>query len=268
MFRKQMFVAALLSVVALTGPAEAAVEQVSVQVDGMACPFCAYNIEKRVKMLDGVGRDARIVTSVEYGTAKFPWKRRVEFSPEAVRKAIRQAGFTPRAISVTVTGTVKASRVGKSKRTLQLVDRGARLAVSVRPDDRADRLESWDALEAFASEESSNLRVQVEGEVHSGGSGGSWKVILHRWAPLEFGSEVIVEVEDLASEQCSTRIMRTLKELDGVIHAEADHERDRVHIWTMGTPDLSLFRERIETLDFKVTHMHDVDMKDGDVADD
>ncbi len=267
MSRKQIFVAALLSVVALTGPAEAAVEQVSVQVDGMACPFCAYNIEKRVKMLDGVGRDARIVTSVEYGTAKFPWKRRVEFSPEAVRKAIRQAGFTPRAISVTVTGTVKASRVGKSKRTLQLVDKGARLAVSVRPDDRADRLESWDALKAFASEESSNLRVQVEGEVRSGGSGGSWKVILHRWAPLEFGSEVIVEVEDLASEQCSTRTMQTL-ELDGVIHAEADHERDRVHIWTMGTPDLSVFRERIETLGFKVTHMHDVDMKDGDVPDD
>ncbi len=62
--------------------------------------------------------------------------------------------------------------------------------------------------------------------------------------------------------------MRTLKELDGVIHAEADHERGRVHIWIMGTPDLSVFRERIETLGFKVTHMHDVDMKDGDVPDD
>ncbi len=103
-----------LSIGFIAGPALAAVEHVSVRVDGLACPFCAYNIEKRVKTLEGVERDARIVTSIEHGIAKFPWKRLVEFSPEAVRKAIRQAGFTPRAISVTVTGPVKVTRVGKS----------------------------------------------------------------------------------------------------------------------------------------------------------
>ena len=41
------------------------------------------------------------------------------------------------------------------------------------------------------------------------------------------------------------------------IHVEADHETDRVHIWTEGkSPDLRVFRERMATLGFKVTHVH------------
>ncbi len=232
----------------------AAVEQVSVRIDGLACPFCAYNIEKRVKTLDGVERDARIVTSVERGTATFPWKPGVDFDPAAVRKAVRQAGFTPREISVTMTGTVEISREGVARTTL--VDKEVNLAVSVQPDTRADRLESWETLKTLDGR--GNLRVEVEGEVQSSGSGESWKVVLYRWAPLEFGSAVVIEVEDLACEECSTRTMRALRELDGVIHVEADHETDRVSIWTDSkSPDTSVFRERIETLGFEVTHIHE-----------
>ena len=253
MFRKQMLAAALL-MVAPPSLATAAVERVSVRIDGLACPFCTYNIEKRVKTLDGVERDARVVTSVERGIATFPWKPVVAFDPTAVRQAVRQAGFTPREISVTMTGTVEISREGVARATL--VDKEVNLAVSVQPDVRADRLESWETLKTLAGRE--NLRVQVEGEVQSSGSGESWKVVLYRWAPLEFGSAVVVEVEDLASEECSTRTMRALRELDGVIHVEADHETDRVSIWTYGkSPDMSVFRERIETLGFKVTHIHE-----------
>ncbi len=81
----------------------------TVRIDGLACPFCTYNIEKRVKKLDGVERDARIVTSVEHGTARFSWKEGAEFDPASIRKAVRDAGFTPREIFLTVTGTVEAS---------------------------------------------------------------------------------------------------------------------------------------------------------------
>ncbi len=82
-------------------------------------------------------------------------------------------------------------------------------------------------------------------------------LVLHSWKPSEFGAEVILNVEELACEQCSTRTMRALTELDRVIHVEADHETDRVHIWTEGkSPDLRVFRERIATLGFKVTHVH------------
>ncbi len=257
MFRKQAVAVALLMVLAAPSLALAAVEKVSVRIDGLACPFCAYNSEKRVKTLDGVDRDARIVTSVERGIATFPWKSGVVFAPEAVRKAIRQAGFTPREISVTVTGTVEVKPEHGSESLLRVVDEKVDLVVMVRQADRADRRESWGALLALSNKSTDKLRVRLEGVVRSKIAGGSLEVVLKRWAPLEFGAEVILDVEDLACEHCSTRTMRALTELDGVIHVEADHETDRVHIWTEGkSPDLRVFRERIATLGFKVTHVH------------
>ena len=269
MFWKLAVVAALLSVLAVASRSQAAVEQVSVRIDGLACPFCAYNIEKRVKTLDGVERDTRVVTSVENGTAMFPWKAGVVFDPEAVRKAIRQAGFTPREISVTMTGTVEVGPERGSKPSLRVVDEKANLVLSVPRPDRADRRESWEELQALSNKTTGKLRVRVEGELRSEVAAGSFEVVLQQWAPLAFGAELMAEVEDLACEQCSTRTMRALGELDGVIHVEANHETDRVHIWTEGkSPDLSVFRERIETLGFKVTHIHELGAEGVEVQDD
>ncbi len=114
-------------------------------------------------------------------------------------------------------------------------------------------------MKDLASEKAGALTVWVEGGVLSDSDGASWSIVLHRWAPSEFGAEVIAEVDDLSSEQCSTRTMRGLAELDGVIHVEADHETDHVHIWTKGeSPDLSPLRQGIETLGFKVTRIETV----------
>lgn len=268
MFRMQAIAAALLTVLAAPSLAVAAVEQVSVRIDGLACPFCAYNIEKRVKTLDGVGRDARIVTSVENGIATFPWKPGVTFDPAAVRKSIRQAGFTPQEISVVVTGTVEFEGEPSSKPTIRVVDEKVKLVLSVPRPDRADRLESWEELRAFSNGTTGERRVRFEGEIRTENAGGSLEVALQQWSPVEFGAEVILDVEDLACEQCSMRTMRGLTELDGVIHVEADHETDQVHIWTEGkSPDLRVFRERIETLGFKVTHVHTDGRKDKESGD-
>ena len=249
-----------LSVGFIARPGPAGVEQVSVRVDGLACPFCAYNIEKRVKTLEGVERDARIVTSIEHGIAKFPWKSGVAFDPAAVRKAIREAGFTPRELTVTVTGAIEVSSDRDAQTMLELVDDDAKLTVLVTPPERADQRESWDQMRALGLRQDAKLRVRVEGEVRADSADTPWSLILHTWAPLEYGAHVIVEIDDLACERCSTRTMRALTELDGVIHVEADHEADRVHIWTRDeAPDLNVLRDRIETLGFKVTHIHKLD---------
>ena len=246
-----------LSIGFMAEPGLAGVEQVSVRVDGLACPFCAYNIEKRVKTLEGVEQDARIVTSIEHGIAKFPWKSGVAFDPAAVRKAIREAGFTPRELTVTVTGAIEVSSDRDAETMLELVDENAKLTVLLTPGERADQRESWDQMRALGLLQGARLRVRVEGEVRADSADTPWSLILHRWAPLEYAAQVIAEIDDLACEQCSTRTMRALTELDGVIHVEADHETDRVHIWTRDeAPDLRLFRERIDTLGFKVTHVH------------
>ncbi|MEE9129118.1 MAG: cation transporter [Phycisphaerales bacterium] len=257
-----------LSVGFISGPALAAVEQVSVRIDGLACPFCAYNIEKRVKTLEGVEPDARIVTSIEHGLAKFPWKSGVAFDPAAVRKAIHEAGFTPRELTVTVTGAIEVSSDRDTQTMLELVDESAKLTVLVTPPERADHRESWDEMRALALRQDAKLRVRVEGEVRADSADTPWSLVLHTWAPLEYAAQVIVEIDDLACEQCSTRMMRALTELDGVIHVEADHETDRVHIWTRDeAPDLNVLRDRIETLGLKVTHIHELDQVNVDGRD-
>ena len=249
-----------LSIGFMAEPGLAGVEQVSVRVDGLACPFCAYNIEKRVKTLEGVERDARIVTSIEHGIAKFPWKSGVAFDPAAVRKAIREAGFTPRELTVTVTGAIEVSSDRDAETMLELVDENAKLTVLLTPGERADQRESWDQMRALGLLQGARLRVRVEGEVRADSADTPWSLILHRWAPLEYAAQVIAEIDDLAGKQCSMRTMRALTKLDGVIHVEADHETDRVHIWTRDeAPDLNVLRDRIETLGFKVTHIHELD---------
>ncbi len=252
--------AVALSVGFIAGPGPAAVEQVSVRVDGLACPFCAYNIEKRVKTLEGVESDARIVTSIEHGIAKFPWKSGVAFDPAAVRKAIREAGFTPRELTVTMTGAIEVSSDRDAQTMLELVDENAKLTVLVTPGERADQRESWDGMRALGILQEAKLRVRVEGEVRADSADTPWSLILHTWAPLDYGAQVIAEVDELACEQCSTRTMRAVREVEGVLHVEADHETDRVHIWTRNeAPDLNVLRDRIETLGFKVTHIHELD---------
>ncbi len=249
-----------LSVGFFAEPALAAVEQVSVRVDGVACPFCAYNIEKRVKTLEGVEPDARIVTSIEHGIAKFPWKSGVAFDPAAVRNAIHEAGFTPRELFVTVTGAVEVSSDRDAQTTLRLVDENAKLTVMVTPSERADQQESWDQMRALALRQEAKLRVRVQGEVRADSADKPWSLILHTWAPLEYAAQVIAEIDDLACEQCSTRTMRAVREVEGVLHVEADHETDRVQVWTRDeAPDLNVLRDRIETLGFKVTHIHELD---------
>lgn len=66
-----------------------------VQVKGLACPFCVYGLEKRLKKLPGVQR-----VGVELGKGEAD----IAFAPESavtdaeIQKAVRDAGFTPGAI--------------------------------------------------------------------------------------------------------------------------------------------------------------------------
>ena len=238
------------------GEAIGQVHRVTVQVDGLACPFCAFNIEKRVKTMRGLDRTAPIATSIEAGEATFAWKPNVEFDPEVVRKAIREAGFTPRRIEVTATGKVLPPEEGDPEDSLRLEDQGATLLV--RRSERAEGREAFDALQALSANKSQTVRVRAEGEVRSlATKASSWEIVLDRWAPLAFGAHVVAKVDELAGEGCSTRLIKALRELGGIIHVQADHEEDRVQIWTeVDSPDLSLLRHRIELLGFKVTHIH------------
>jgi mercuric ion binding protein len=68
----------------------------SLQVDGLACPFCAYGIEKKLSAVDGVEKidvdikERQVIVTMADGTS---------LSEQRARQAVLEAGFTLRAFT-------------------------------------------------------------------------------------------------------------------------------------------------------------------------
>lgn len=62
-------------------------------VDGLACPFCAYGIEKQVQKLDGV---AQVDTSVKQGRVIVTMKDGKTLDEAQAKQAVEKAGFSLR----------------------------------------------------------------------------------------------------------------------------------------------------------------------------
>ena len=83
--------------------AEAQVETVEIGIDGLACPFCAYGLEKKLKKVQGVG-DVKIY--VEKGLANLKHRKDQSIMYQEVESAVKDAGFTPGEIRMTVVGKI------------------------------------------------------------------------------------------------------------------------------------------------------------------
>ena len=82
----------------------AEVEEVTLRVDGLACPYCAYGLEKKLKKLKGVdGFDVLI----NEGKVKFQWSGKKPFDFGVVEKAVDKAGYTLRNAKTGFTGSVE-----------------------------------------------------------------------------------------------------------------------------------------------------------------
>ncbi|MFU8833180.1 MAG: heavy-metal-associated domain-containing protein [Wenzhouxiangella sp.] len=64
-----------------------------IHVDGLACPFCAYGIEKQLKKIDGVDK---LETDVEKGRVVVVMAEGQALERADVEQAVRDAGFTLR----------------------------------------------------------------------------------------------------------------------------------------------------------------------------
>ena len=62
-----------------------------VTVDGLACPFCAYGLEKKLKKLEGV---EKIYIKIDEGIADIKLKENAKLSEDEIKKAVKNAGFT------------------------------------------------------------------------------------------------------------------------------------------------------------------------------
>jgi copper chaperone CopZ len=69
----------------------AAPTQYELRVDGLACPFCAYGIEKKLNATDGV---EEIFIDINAGTVTVTMAESASMSEDAARQIVKDAGFT------------------------------------------------------------------------------------------------------------------------------------------------------------------------------
>ncbi|MBL1215181.1 MAG: heavy-metal-associated domain-containing protein [Ignavibacteriae bacterium] len=72
--------------------------EVTVRVDGLSCPFCAYGLEKKLNDIKGV---ENINIDIEEGLIILKIVEGKIISEEELREKIRDAGFTPKEIVFT-----------------------------------------------------------------------------------------------------------------------------------------------------------------------
>jgi len=90
--RKQAIIATLtVGVLFCAAIVQAGVERVRVKVDGLACPFCAYGIEKNLSKVAGV---VSVRTDVSAGRVIVVMAAGRTLGRAAAERAVRDAGFT------------------------------------------------------------------------------------------------------------------------------------------------------------------------------
>lgn len=84
---------ALLALVAtaVSAAALAAGPRYRIEVDGLACPFCAYGIEKQLQRVEGV---AELATDIEAGAVIVTMQEGHTLERSRAAQAVDQAGFT------------------------------------------------------------------------------------------------------------------------------------------------------------------------------
>ncbi|MGQ0752119.1 MAG: heavy-metal-associated domain-containing protein [Betaproteobacteria bacterium] len=63
------------------------------RVDGLACSFCAYGVEKKLNAIKGV---QRVEVDIATGTVTVTRAEGVSLDETAAKKAVKDAGFTLR----------------------------------------------------------------------------------------------------------------------------------------------------------------------------
>jgi len=102
--RTKLSICVFVLAAVLIGPGtHAEVTEATVTVKGVACPFCVYGIEKKLKQVPGI---EGIEYDLESGKGQLKFDEDKPLDIRAVREAIKKAGFTLEKVELTVTGTL------------------------------------------------------------------------------------------------------------------------------------------------------------------
>lgn len=143
-------------------PAAAAVEQVRVHVQGLACPFCVFGIEKNLKRIPGV---ESLRTTIRTGLVQMEMSQEALLEPARFREAVKRSGFSLDFIEATVTGRLVeqdgrlALRVEPSRQVLLLVEEDAQ-------EDTMRLLTDETQRKLRAASEDGEHPLRISGRVH------------------------------------------------------------------------------------------------------
>lgn len=85
----------LLFGIMVTQTTFAAGTRYEMRVDGLACPFCAYGIEKKLNAVDGV---SNINIDLDKGLVSVDMKEGTSMSEKQMKKLFNDSGFTYRSM--------------------------------------------------------------------------------------------------------------------------------------------------------------------------
>ena len=77
---------------------------VTIRVDGLSCPFCAYGLEKKLKKLDGV---ENLNIKINEGLAILTFASAAKIDTVIIAKKVNEAGFTAGKMTVKTPGEAK-----------------------------------------------------------------------------------------------------------------------------------------------------------------
>jgi len=83
----------ILSLALMSASAFAAQQAYKLHVDGLACPFCAYGIEKKLNAIKGV---QKIEVDIATGTVGVTMTEGASLDEVTAQQAVKDAGFTLR----------------------------------------------------------------------------------------------------------------------------------------------------------------------------
>ena len=140
----------------------ASVVEVRLYVEGLACPFCTFGIEKSLKKVSGV---VSVETTIRTGLVRIQLEPEAQLDPAALNEAVKKSGFTPSRIEATITGTLLTSnehpalKSSETGQTFRLVEPGAEGTYELLSAELLDKLKSASANDP--------KRLTVSGRVHS-----------------------------------------------------------------------------------------------------
>ena len=204
--------------IGLNGSARADVKTLTVTVDGLACPFCAYGLEKKLKRVEGVDS---LKIDVDAGEAVInisPGTRLVAPSGEEkgvsgglvmqVQEAVEEAGFTPRALYAAVVGNI-VHESGRAR--LELAGTGESLVF--------DESSNMDELQRFGGDDAVHVAGTLDPETSP------LRLTLERVSLSQSpGTVCRLKISGMICTGCVEAIQTSLQEQEGVLRTQIDLE--------------------------------------------